>query len=255
MRIILVVPNEPFYVSKNIDYLINSLKKNKHLIVSCVLLSPSPYGRRESFFSKSIKVYNIFGINFFLYYGINFIHQKFFSKSVKEILKSNNVNIIKLKDSINKDSSILEIKEHKPDLIISVLANEIFKKDVLDLPTFGCINLHTSLLPKFRGMMPTFWVLLKNEKYTGVTVFLMDDGVDTGPIISQRKILIREDMSQKELIIKTKKIGMELLVECVEKIKIGKIKYIPNSKNHGTYFSFPTKDDVKIFLKNGKKFF
>ena len=67
------------------------------------------------------------------------------------------------------------------------MGNQIFKKQIIELAPKGCINLHTALLPKYRGLMPTFWVLKNNEKYTGVSVFFVDKGIDSGPIIVQRK--------------------------------------------------------------------
>ena len=255
MKIIIVTPNEPFYLSQNISYLLKNLKKNNHNVVSCVLLSPSPYGRRETFFNKTKKILDIFGFSFFVYYSLKFIKVKLFKPSVKFILNSNNIPLILLNKSINYKLSLDKIKSYKPNLIISILGNEIFKSEILNIPTFGCINLHSSLLPNFKGVMPSFWVLLKKEKYTGVSVFKMDEGIDSGPIISQKKILIAENTTQKDLIIRTKEIGMKLIIESVEKIKSGKIDYINNPKGKGNYFSFPKKSDINQFLKQGGKFF
>jgi methionyl-tRNA formyltransferase len=255
MKIIIVTPNEPFYLSKNIEFLLENLKKNNHDVVSCVLLSPSPYGRRETFFSKAKKVLNIFGLSFFIYYSLRFIKTKLFNPSVKKVLKLNKVPIALLNKSINHNDSLDIINSYKADLIISILGNEIFKSKILNLPTHGCINLHSSLLPYFKGVMPSFWVLLKKEKYTGVSVFKMDEGIDSGPIISQKKIEITKKTTQKDLITKTKKIGMELIIDSVEKIKSGKINYINNPIGEGNYFSFPKKSDVNEFLKQGGNFF
>lgn len=255
MKIIIVTPNEPFYLSDNITYLLKHLKKNNHDIVSCVLLSPSPYGRRETFFSKSRKVLSIFGLSFFIYYSFKFINAKLFKASVKKILNLNKVPLTLLNKSINHKDSLDIINSYKPNLIISILGNEIFKSEILSLPTYGCINLHSSLLPDYKGVMPSFWVLLKKEKYTGVSVFKMDEGIDSGPIISQKKLSISKNTTQKDLIIRTKEIGMELIIESVEKIKSGKIDYINNPKGKGNYFSFPKKSDINQFLKQGGKFF
>ena len=255
MRIILVTPDEPFYLSENINYLLKNLKRNNHDVVSCVLLSPSPYGRRETFFSKSQKVLSIFGLSFFIYYSLKYIKSKLFKPSVKKVLNLNKVPLTLLDKSINHKDSLEVINSYKPDLIISILGNEIFKNKILNLPTYGCINLHSSFLPDFKGVMPSFWVLLKKENYTGVSVFKMDEGIDSGPIIIQKKLSISTNTSQKDLIIRTKKIGMELIIESVEKIKSGKIKYINNPVGEGSYFSFPKKSDVDQFLKEGGKFF
>ena len=255
MKIIIVTPDEPFYLSENINYLISKLQNNNNDISTCVLLSPSPYGRRESFFSKSNKIFNIFGFYFFSYYSLMFLKVKLFKPSVKKVLKFNKIPITILKKSINHAESLAKIKKHNPDLIISILSNEIFKSDILNMPSFGCINLHTSLLPNYKGVMPSFWVLKNNEKYTGVSVFKMDEGIDSGPIICQKKVFIDKKTTQQDLIIKTKRIGMDLIIHSVEKIKSGKIDFIPNSKFKGDYFSFPKKIDVNQFLKQGGKFF
>jgi methionyl-tRNA formyltransferase len=255
MRIIIVTPNEPFYLSENISFLVKNLKRNNHEIVSCVLLSPSPYGRRETFFSKTKKVLSIFGLHFFLFYTLKFLISKLFNPSVKKVLKLYKVPITELEKSINNSQSIGIIQAYHPDLIISILGNEIFKSEILSLPKYGCINLHSSLLPNYRGVMPSFWVLLNRERYTGVSVFRMDEGIDSGPIIAQKKITISLKTTQKDLIIQTKEIGMELIIESVEKIKSGKIDYIENPIDKGTYFSFPTKSDVHQFLKQGGRFF
>ncbi|MDB4851845.1 formyltransferase family protein, partial [Flavobacteriaceae bacterium] len=118
----------------------------------------------------------------------------------------------------------------------------------------GCINLHTALLPKYRGLMPTFWVMKNNEKYTGVSVFFVDEGIDSGPIIVQEKLEIGNS-TQKSLIIKTKRIGMQLILKSIDLISNNKVAIIPNDASKKTYYSFPTRKDVLEFRKNGKKFF
>ena len=91
---------------------------------------------------------------------------------LKKIIKKLDLNIIKLENSINHKKSLEIIKSYKPDLLVSNLGSEIFKKNLLQIAPMGCINLHSSLLPKYRGLMLSFWVLKNREKYTGVSVFL-----------------------------------------------------------------------------------
>jgi formyltetrahydrofolate hydrolase len=98
------------------------------------------------------------------------------------------------------------------------LGNQIFKSPILNLAPKGCINLHTALLPKYRGLMPTFWVMKNNEKKTGVSVFFVDEGIDSGPIIIQEKLEIG-NFTQEQLIKRTKKIGMELISKSIDLIQ------------------------------------
>ena len=142
----------------------------------------------------------------------------------------------------------------KPDLLVSILGNQIFKKPILNLAPRGCINLHTALLPKYRGLMPTFWVLKNNEKKTGLSVFFVDEGIDSGPIIVQEEVEIG-NRTQEELILLTKKLGMEAIAKSIDLIQRGEVQLIKNDNSKKTYFSFPTRKDVLEFRRNGKKFF
>lgn len=254
MRILIITPNEPFYMANNIGDLIKNLPSNNK-IVGCVLQKQSTYGNRASFLQKAKKTYKIFGYKFFIYYSIKYIYIKLFGEDVKDVLKKLKVPIIHLTENINSKKSISILNHHKPDLIISILGNEILKKSVLELPKKGCLNLHTSKLPKYRGMMPTFWAMLNDEKEIGVSVFLMDEGIDTGPIVKQTTVPINKLDSQRIIIEKTKKIGMQLLIESIKIINSGKVEFTRNKDRESSYYSYPQKKDVKLFLEKGKKFF
>ena len=102
--------------------------------------------------------------------------------------------------------------------------------------------------------MPTFWVLKNNEKYTGVSVFFVEKGIDSGPIIIQEKVEIK-DRTQSQLIKYTKKIGMDCIIKSIYLIQNDLVTLIPNPDSEKTYYSFPKREDVIIFKKNGKKFF
>ena len=142
------------------------------------------------------------------------------------------------------------ISSYKPSLLVSILGNEIFKEQLIKLAPYGCINLHSSLLPKYRGLMPTFWVLKNKEKESGVSVFFMDKGIDSGPIIVQKKFSMSK-ISHSDLINKTKKLGMEAIAEAIKKIKNDEVILIPNNNKKKSYYSFPTRYDIKEFLRGG----
>ena len=254
MRIIIITQDEPFYLAQSIDYLISLLPK-KYKIVSCVVSSVSPFGKQENFFQKAIRTLNIFGWKFFMYYTFKFIISKLNREnSIASVLKRNSIDKIVLGQSINHQKSISLLKKYKPSVLISILGNQIFNQEIIDLAENGCINLHTALLPKYRGLMPTFWVLKNNEKYTGVSVFYVNKGIDTGPIIIQKRVEIG-DRTQEELIKYTKRIGMEAIVEAVKKIDAGDVQTLKNDDDQMTYYSFPRREDVEVFKNNNKRFF
>jgi len=254
MRIIIITQDDPFILADNLSYLIKILPKHSR-IVGCVVNDASPFGKQESFLQKAKKTYDVFGFDFFIHYSLKFIKSKFDpSKKVDSVLIKNNIPKIVLEKHINHKQSVDEIEKFQPDLLISILGNQIFKKQIINLAPKGCLNLHTALLPKYRGLMPTFWVMKNDEKYTGVSVFYVDEGIDSGPIVVQEKVEI-ENRTQEELINYTKKIGMEAIAKAVELIEKNKVELIENDASQKTYFSFPTKEDVKIFKAKGKRFF
>lgn len=253
MNLIIITQDEPFYLSKNLNCLLKNLPNN-HQVVGTIVADASPYGKKETFLKKVIKTLKIFGQGFFIFYALKFIISKVFSKSVSKVLQNFKVPIIKLNGSINSKKNLEIIKSYNPDLLVSILGNQIFKKPLIDLAPKGCINLHTALLPKYRGLMPTFWVMKNNEKYTGVSVFFVDEGIDSGPIIAQEKVEIG-NKTQQELIKETKQIGMNLILKSIDLIAKDELKLIENPDSEKSYFSFPTREDVKEFKQMGNKFF
>lgn len=254
MRIVIITQDEPFYLAENLRYLLKIMPTHSQ-VVGCVVADPSPFGKKESFFKKAKKTLNIFGIRFFAYYSVKYLVSKLNPTArVRKLLESHNIPIIALEESINKKDSVDKIRAYKPDILLSILGNQIFKKPIIELAPKGCLNLHTALLPKYRGLMPTFWVLKNNELKTGVSVFYVDEGIDSGPIIVQKEIEIL-NRTQQELIEHTKKVGMEAIAESIDLIETGNVHIIPNDESQKSYYSFPTKDDVKQFRRLGKKFY
>lgn len=254
MRIVIITQNEPFYLSENIEYLTKILPKHSE-IVGCVVTAASPYGRKEPFYKKAYKTAAIFGLHFFIHYALKFLWRKLIGRGrILVTLRQLDIPFIGLNFAINHPDSLEKISAYKPDILISILGNEIFKKKLIELAPKGCLNLHTALLPKYRGLMPTFWVLRNEEIETGVSVFFVDEGIDSGPIIVQKRLFI-DNMTQEDLINKTKKMGMEAIAEAVDLIEKGNFHIIENDAAQMSYFSFPTRQDVVEFRAAGKKFF
>jgi methionyl-tRNA formyltransferase len=254
MRILLLTQDDPFYLGENLDFLLKNMPSHS-TVVGTVVFDVSPFGKRETFKEKALKTLDLFGWGFFLNYGLKFLKSKLSpQKQVKNVLSKHNVPLVNIEGSINAEENLAKIAQYNPDLLISIAGNQIFKKKLINLAPKGCLNLHTALLPKYRGLMPSFWVLKNNEEATGVSVFFVDEGIDSGPILVQKKVYIGS-MSQAELIVHTKQLGMQAILESINKIQTGKYELIPNPEAESTYFSFPTKADIAAFRKAGKRFY
>ena len=254
MRIVIITQDDPFYLPGNLDFLLGNLPQGTE-VVGCVVSKVSPFGKKESFLAKARRTFRIFGAGFFLRYAFEFLASKLPGrKGVRDVLDEHKVNEVPVTGSLNSEESLATLRNLSPDLLISIAGNEIFRKPLIELAPKGCLNLHTALLPKYRGLMPSFWVLRHGETETGVSVFYVDEGIDSGPILVQERIEIG-NMTQRDLIRETKALGMRAIIKAIEKIRDGDTATMPNDAEQSTYFTFPTREDVREFRRAGARFY
>ncbi len=146
---------------------------------------------------------------------------KMLPSPVKEFAMEKNLKIFQPEKVKNNEEFINELKVLKPDVICVVAYGKILPKEILDIPPYGCINVHASLLPKYRGAAPVQWAVLNGDKTTGVTTMYMDIGMDTGDMILKQEVEIGEDETTGELWDRLKEIGGKLLVETLKQIEKG----------------------------------
>ena len=154
---------------------------------------------------------------------------------VKEVALEHNIKVlqpIKLKNDIE---AINYLKELKPDFIIVVAFGQLLTKEVLDIPKYGCINLHASLLPMYRGAAPLNWAIIKGEKKSGNTTMLMDVGLDTGDMLLKDEVEITEDMTAGNLHDILMERGADLLIKTIEGLSNGSI--IPEKQSEDTFYA------------------
>ena len=140
---------------------------------------------------------------------------------VKEFALEKSLPIYQPEKIRNNEEFINEIKSLNPDVICVVAYGKILPKELLDIPKMGCINVHGSLLPKYRGAAPIQWAVLNGDKTTGITTMYMDAGMDTGDMILKREVEIGENETTGELWDRLSDIGADLLVETLEAIEKG----------------------------------
>jgi methionyl-tRNA formyltransferase len=146
-----------------------------------------------------------------------------------------------------KEVSFQEVlKDLKPDLFIVVAYGQILPKSLLPLPKQGAVNVHASLLPKYRGAAPIAWAILNGEKETGVTTMIMDEGMDTGAVLLQSEVPIREDETTETLHDRLASLGAQLLMETLKRMKTGGIRPIPQDHSKATYAPILKKEDGHI---------
>ena len=162
---------------------------------------------------------------------------------VKEYALSKNIPV--LQPQTLKDGAFMsELEQYDPELIIAVAYGKILPKYVLDYPKLGCINVHGSLLPKYRGSAPVQWAVINGDKETGVTTMYMDEGMDTGDILLQKKFDIAENETSGMLMERMAGIGADLLIETLNNLY--KITPVKQNENEATYAPMLKKEMGKI---------
>jgi methionyl-tRNA formyltransferase len=151
--------------------------------------------------------------------------------------------------TLDTSRALEELASFSPDLIVVVAYGRILPSKVLSLPKFGCLNLHPSLLPRHRGSSPIANALLCGDEVTGVTIMLMDAGLDSGPILAQREVAISPQDTTGSLTPKLAQVGAELLLESMPLWIDGKINPQPQDESQATFSRMLTKEDGEIDWK------
>ncbi|MGH7799708.1 MAG: methionyl-tRNA formyltransferase [Thermodesulfobacteriota bacterium] len=139
-----------------------------------------------------------------------------------------------------------ELKKFSPDLICVAAYGKILPKNILDFPPHGSINVHASLLPKYRGAAPINWAIIRGEKVTGITTMKMDEEMDTGDMLLKKEVPIGDEDTGETLSEKLSEIGAKLLIQTIRLLKEGKLSPIPQDHSQATYAPMLKKEDGKI---------
>lgn len=171
---------------------------------------------------------------------------------VKEVAVENNIKVFQ-PTTLRTQKALEEFKALKPDLAVVVAYGKILPKEILEVPTYGCINVHASLLPKYRGAGPIQWSVLNGEEVTGVTTMYMAEGLDTGDMILKSETKIGENETASELHDRLAVIGAELLLDTLKLIEQGNAPRTPQNDDESSYAPMLTKELCPIdFNKNAK---
>lgn len=174
---------------------------------------------------------------------------KMVASPVKEYAIEKNLQVYQPIKVRNNPEFLEEVKKLNPDLICVVAYGKILPQELLDIPKYGCVNVHGSLLPEYRGAAPIQWAVLNGDKKTGVTTMFMNAGMDTGDMILKEEVKIGEDETTGELWDRLKTIGANLLIKTVKEIENGTATRTKQPEE-GTMAPMLSKEMAKIDWKN-----
>lgn len=256
------IQNDPFYLPKVLDKYLREFADS----TAGVNIQSVAQGKR-TVFQTAMALYRLYGLRYFLWKLRNFISRKLAGKIWNDLLGSTttcySVGAVARKYGIpvtqavdvNSGEFLKHLRDLKVELIVSISGTQLYRKPLLDQTPAGIINCHGALLPKYRGLMPSFWTLCNDEKMGGVTVHFVDSKLDNGPIVVQKFYRIHTRDTLEDIMARSKDLAAEALIEAVRLIETGDPPRLPNDETMATHFSMPTRRDVQRFLAAGHRFF
>lgn len=265
MKIVLLCPKDHIFA----NYILKGLiKRYKDMIVG--VFESKGASNKGALVSMSRAYFKKGGFYFLFWQGIRqlvfktgvFFYGLFNFANIKspfyhwKRLLADKRGVVYLTDDINRDKDIKKLSDLSPDLIVSIFFPHILKNRVLALAKFGCLNIHPSLLPDFKGLHPVFWALAAKSPYAGVSLHSMRPQIDAGPIIAQKKIEVLSHDTEHALYAKACVMGLDLLIGAIDRLgREGGFLHISENNPAGNYYSIPDRRAIRDFRQAKRKLF
>lgn len=160
---------------------------------------------------------------------------------VKEMALKYNIPVFQ-PEKIKQPDAVTELSKYKADIFVVAAFGQILSQEILDMPRLGCVNIHASLLPKYRGAAPIQWAVIDGEKETGVTIMKMEAGLDTGDILIQEKLLLDKKETGASLFDRLSELGSSLIVKALPMLEKGELVPVKQDEALSTYAKMLTKE-------------
>lgn len=261
MKVLLLTDDDPIYLPRYLEPIV----KEHGSKFAEIIIAPNP---DEDFLTTIRKRYAMLGFVPLIRFGIRYVIGTFLSLlptaiiydvfgqyySVRDLGKAHDISVHKEED-INDPEFVARVRQMDPDLILSISCSQKLGTDLLEVTERNPINVHGSLLPKYRGRATAFWVLYHDEEESGVTAHLMTDEFDGGDILLRRRFQIEQDDAMHDVYEKIVETGSSLVAELLEKLAADEeFEPEPNPTEEGEYYTLPNAENRREFLRRGNEF-
>jgi methionyl-tRNA formyltransferase len=247
MKITYLTTDDPIYLPAFFDRTLGKYARE----TQAVYVVPPLY-KNQTTVQAALRYYQTFGLMASFGLGVRASMAKVRGQSIASVCKKHGV-LCELVPDVNAEDFRQRLREAGTELLISVSCPQIFKKPLIELPPLGCLNIHGAILPHYRGVLPSFWMLANKEKNAGVSIYYVNEKIDAGELCGQRTFEILPGESLDSFIIRSKAIAADLLLEVLGKIEAGTITRSPLNLADGSYYSWPNKEAVMRFRANGHR--
>jgi methionyl-tRNA formyltransferase len=252
LRVYVVTQDDPFYLPIFFRHFFAETSEEVKIDrVFCL----DPFD--ESFAALVGRMYRLYGPVNFVRRGMSYVTRKasntlgLSSHSVVTVARTQSVSVETL-DTVNDAAFVERVEEEQIDVTLSVSAPEIFDPSLLQAPTWGCLNVHTAKLPKYRGMLPTFWALYHGDDEIGVTIHTMEEEVDQGKIAQQSTFSVASSDTLDDVIKRGKEEGGRLAAKVLNTLVEDDLQ-LRSMEGEESYFSFPSAEERRELQQRGRR--
>ena len=260
MKKYVFIQNEPFFLPKVLDKYLREFADS----TAGINIQSVAQGKR-SVFATALDLYRLYGFSYFQWKLRKFLCKKVAAKvvndwfgstkvchSVKAVAKKYGVPVTEAVD-VNSEAFRSHLREEGVEFIMSISGTQFYGKALREQTPKGIVNCHGALLPKYRGLMPSFWTLAQGEREGGVSVHFVNEKLDDGPIIVQKRYRIWPHDTLEGIMARSKDLAAEAVIECVRLVESGDFKTMPNEASEATDFSMPTRADLARLRQSGHR--
>jgi methionyl-tRNA formyltransferase len=239
LRVHFITEDDPLYVVEFFDAFLSAYPRAEAEVIGISIQAAF----NESRVAAARRVLGFYGPASFARLSARLVLRKIRGHSIAHLARVEGIELVPTV-SVNDPDFIGRMKSLEPDVIVSVAAPEIFREQILRVPRIACINVHSGRLPKYRGMMPTFWQMRSGEPHVTVTVHEMAERLDAGAVLGTAECRIEERDSLDRVMVAAKHAGARLLIHVLRELSAGKVQPQELDMGDASYFSFPTRADV-----------
>ncbi len=248
LRVVFITEDDPIYVIRFFEVFFEEYPRTEFDL--CAITIDAAF--REPLRKTVGRMLRFYGPLDFFRLGTRYLRTRFRNRSIAKLARDHGVPLLPCA-SVNDPIYVEKVRALQPDVIVSVAAPEIFREELLASARLGCVNIHSGRLPQYRGMMPTFWQLLRGEPCVTVTVHQMVQKLDAGDVLGTLEFPLKERDCLDRVITGTKRGGARLMVEVLRKLAAGRTEPRPLDMRAAAYFSFPQPADVRAFRRRGHR--
>lgn len=247
LRLAFLTAADPLYLPEFFDRVLTVYSAQTR----AVFVVPPLY-RNQSSLQAARRYYETFGFRASAGLARRVLRARFERRSVETVCKRHNVRTDTVGD-VNAPAFLTELAALRPDVVVSVSCPQIFERPLIELPRKGCLNVHGSILPSYRGIMPSFWMLANGETRAGVSIYFVNERIDAGDLCGQRTFDIRPNESLDEFLRRSKALAADLLIEVLRAIERGDVSRTPLDLTKGSYYTWPDQQAVERFRASGRR--